>query len=196
MSLDPGKNFGSNELEWVAFCYVSDELSESERIDFEDRLGEEQACRDAVVRVMELNELTYGCFDTPATSPRAVTASVDFELNPGAGAAVKRPAPGLLFAAAACVAMIALGWSWQVASYELGDTVGNTTRDVADAWSGLDDWESSDRLAQQFSVEELTDGKLASSYGELYFSEVEAESVDWMLVALMDIENQQGGQAQ
>ena len=67
MSLDPNLNRGSNELDWQAFCYIADEMTELQRQEFEDRMGEDQEVRDAVVRAMELGELVYPCFE-PALS--------------------------------------------------------------------------------------------------------------------------------
>lgn len=196
MSLDPKKTFGANELEWAAFCYVSDELSGTERKDFEDRLAEDQEVRDAVVRVMELAELTYHCFDCQDPATDLIPEANIIQPKQVGDVTARRPAPGLLFAAAACVAMIAFGWGWQIASNDKVDSMANATRDIADAWSGLEDWGDSDRLAQSFAVGASTDENLASADGEPYLSDLQAESVDWMLVALMDIENQEGGQSQ
>lgn len=45
-----------SELEWLAFQYLADELSPSERDEFETRLANEQGAREAVARSVELTQ--------------------------------------------------------------------------------------------------------------------------------------------
>jgi hypothetical protein len=45
----------SNELDWLAFCYVAEELDPAQRAAFESRLAEDQAACEAVVRAVELS---------------------------------------------------------------------------------------------------------------------------------------------
>lgn len=47
-----------NSLEWLAFCYVADELSADERAAFEERLATDQAAREAVAAAVELSLAT------------------------------------------------------------------------------------------------------------------------------------------
>ena len=42
------------ELDWLAFCFVTGELSGDERSSFECRLSEDQSAREAVARAVEL----------------------------------------------------------------------------------------------------------------------------------------------
>jgi anti-sigma factor RsiW len=46
----------SEELDWLAFCYVSGELAGDERTAFENRLADDQTAREAVARAVELTE--------------------------------------------------------------------------------------------------------------------------------------------
>jgi len=80
-----------DDLDWLAFCYIADELPRDEAHAFEARLADEQEAREAVARAVELT--------------RAVAA---------AGAtARKRARPGSLVAGAWCPAGLAgrLGWA-------------------------------------------------------------------------------------
>lgn len=47
-----------NSLDWLAFCYVADELSDDERAAFEMRLATDQAAREAVAAAVELSLAT------------------------------------------------------------------------------------------------------------------------------------------
>jgi anti-sigma factor RsiW len=44
----------SDELDWLAYCYLSDELHGDERSTFENRLADDQAAREALARSVEL----------------------------------------------------------------------------------------------------------------------------------------------
>jgi hypothetical protein len=45
-----------NELDWTAFCYAASELPADEAAAFENRLGEDQAAREALARAVELTQ--------------------------------------------------------------------------------------------------------------------------------------------
>jgi anti-sigma factor RsiW len=45
-----------NELDWQAFCYLSGELNEAETEQFEARLADDQAAREALARAVELTQ--------------------------------------------------------------------------------------------------------------------------------------------
>lgn len=45
-----------NELDWLAFQYIADELDESKRAAFEEQLAEDQRAREAVARSVELTQ--------------------------------------------------------------------------------------------------------------------------------------------
>lgn len=45
-----------DDLDWLAFRYVAAEMSPDEAAQFEERLGEDQECREAVARAVELAE--------------------------------------------------------------------------------------------------------------------------------------------
>src|SRR3954451_766284 len=45
-----------NELDWVALCYASGELNAMEAAQFEARLADDQAAREALARAVELTQ--------------------------------------------------------------------------------------------------------------------------------------------
>lgn len=57
--MDNLNNLENSDLDWLAFCYVADELSDEHRAAFETRMAEDQHTRDAVVRAMELASDIY-----------------------------------------------------------------------------------------------------------------------------------------
>ena len=201
MSLDPNLNRGSNELDWQAFCYIADEMTELQRQEFEDRMGEDQEVRDAVVRAMELGELVYPCFepalsDSDSRQTKTERAPVVEHrvagLSPDRTAVrtTKRRLPGILFAAAACIALVAAGWAWQSSQTGERDSLAVMTMDVADAWSNLADWDDRETLESQ-PADPVWDPA-----GNDITDELDNESGNWMLVALMDLEREEGSDSQ
>jgi len=58
-----------DRLQWLAFCFVADELTASERADFESRLSTDLEAQEALAAVVELGSGIYGsyhCEDSPA----------------------------------------------------------------------------------------------------------------------------------
>lgn len=221
MSLDPNINRGSNELDWQAFCYIADEMTELQRQEFEDRMGEDQAVRDAVVRVMELGELAYPCFGpalsdsdsrqsrtgrAPVVEHRTAGLSTDRTVAP----VTRRRLPAVLFAAAACIALVAAVWAWQLSPTGERDSLAVMTLDVVDAWSNLVDWDDRESFVSQPAVPVFSDDdpwltlRLAGiSGGEPILdpagsdleNDLDSESGSWMLVALMDLEREEGSES-
>jgi hypothetical protein len=46
-----------NDLDWSAFCYLAGEMSQAQMADFEARLSEDQAAREALARAVELTQV-------------------------------------------------------------------------------------------------------------------------------------------
>jgi hypothetical protein len=46
----------TDDLDWQAFAYWADELSPADRLEFEQRLADEQTAREALARVVELSQ--------------------------------------------------------------------------------------------------------------------------------------------
>jgi hypothetical protein len=198
MHIDPQSKHG-----WQALRYAARHLTDAEQREFENRLGEDQAARDAVAQAVELahtatflhlesetelSDLTAALRAAPARS------TLDAALQaaaPAEAAAPQRPAASTWTAkagwwsaaAAACVALVAL-WSAnknpplpvpnsQQASNEQVATA------VTNAWANLNtDSLSSFQPADDVTAENLT------SVRELSRDSEEALSMDWLLNGL------------
>ncbi len=64
----------SDELEWLAYCYVSGDLLGDERTTFENRLADDQGAREAVARAVELVQAVAAA--ESYVSPRPMPAAV------------------------------------------------------------------------------------------------------------------------
>ncbi len=65
------ENHERDELAWLAFCYVANELDDAARTEFELRLAESQAAREAVAQAVELvaaAQLAGACPAAPAAT--------------------------------------------------------------------------------------------------------------------------------
>jgi ferric-dicitrate binding protein FerR (iron transport regulator) len=65
------------ELRWQAFCYLSDELNQNERSQFEKRLADDPNAQEALIKAVELVQLTTASLPTRikptvATPPKIV----------------------------------------------------------------------------------------------------------------------------
>lgn len=65
----------AQELAWLAFRYVSGELSASEATDFELRLADDQIARDAVVAAVELSQTVLAAEIQTSTSVAVLSPS-------------------------------------------------------------------------------------------------------------------------
>ncbi len=71
MTIDHNNN--NNDLDWLAFCYAAGELDVADAEQFEARLADDQAAREALARAVELTqtvaaaETQFGDMVTPAT---------------------------------------------------------------------------------------------------------------------------------
>lgn len=52
MNNNETRDFDSNDLDWLAFCYIADELEDTQRSEFEARLEVDQVAREAVLSAM------------------------------------------------------------------------------------------------------------------------------------------------
>jgi len=62
------QNPTENDLDWLAFRYISGEMAASEAAQFESLLADDQVARDAVVRAVELTQ-TIVAVQTASMSP-------------------------------------------------------------------------------------------------------------------------------
>jgi hypothetical protein len=121
MNLGPRKRDEFDDLDWLAFCYINNELTSEELEAFEDRLSREQTTRDAVERAVQSQFLLAAALSgaqssTQRESTRLVSHALSAE-NQGLVAPFARSRnsgrvrfrAGRLFAAVAAVLLMALG---------------------------------------------------------------------------------------
>jgi hypothetical protein len=67
-----------DDLDWLAFCYIADELSPDEVERFESRLADDQEAREAVARAVDLTRAVAAvCAEAPhRTTPASSVAGV------------------------------------------------------------------------------------------------------------------------
>ncbi len=86
-----------SDLDWLAFCYLAEELSVEDRIAFESRLEHDQLAREALARAVELSLATRHVF-----ADDAVRIAQRDALN------TKSPSRGWYSVALACGGLLAL----------------------------------------------------------------------------------------
>ena len=166
----PNQNPGEppeNDLEWLAFRYISDELSPQDRMDFEHRLETDLEAQQAVVEAVGLTRDLAVAMTASSTAPRPTPATSNGWLA------------WALSVAALLLAGLSVGWYWQ--------QNGTPTDQVADADSIAVAWVET--LDEEFE-EEL------ESVAELAYDTdvVNTEQVDWMLAALSDMDVAESGE--
>jgi hypothetical protein len=76
MSEPTPQNTCGQDLDWVAFCYVADELNQDDRATFEARLEHDLSACEAVARAVQLAEsATMAMATTPTLSPDSPSLS-------------------------------------------------------------------------------------------------------------------------
>lgn len=61
------------DLDWLAFCYIADELSPDEAAAFEERLADDQQAREAVARAVELTRAVAAACPEVRSRPAPVS---------------------------------------------------------------------------------------------------------------------------
>jgi hypothetical protein len=166
------------DLEWIAFCYIADEMTASEKSDFETRLENDERAQQAVVAAMQQTQAIYAALSETTLVPTPIVTNSSL-----ATSATGLQIPGILFAAAAALMLMVAGWSW----YANQDTIepisesifietNSDSEQLADAWIQTlvafddNDWN-----------EEIEEEPLDADLDE-------ESSEDWMFVALTDME--------
>lgn len=161
------RNFDPNDLDWLAFCYIADELDDAQTAKFEARLEADQAARDAVLTAMLSANAIDSAF-AASVEPRAKNQLPQKSRS----SFWFQPAP--MFAAITCLMlMIAL------LNFDFNDNndgVVASQNDLAEAWA------SSLAMDNEPAEETVT----LVDYTSLEVEDEEDNS--WLLAALVDIE--------
>lgn len=158
----------ADELNWLAFRYVANELSGDERDAFELRLVEEQAAREAVAAAVELSQAVLLVEESavrPAPAPRSWRLA----------------AAWMSLGACVCLAVVFAGrfFDRDVESDRMAMFAAESPEELASLWSQTRQ-AGADRVADgQFSYGQLSYGQLSGEADSQVLSDVEpiAETV-------------------
>jgi hypothetical protein len=124
-----------NELHWLAFRYVASELAADEEAQFETRLADDQAAREAVECAFELQQALW------------VVAAESLPVSASGRAVVASRIYAWTGVAAACL-LFALAWSlWPAGEHasrqaENREGVQEEAATLAIAWTEVHDWQT------------------------------------------------------
>jgi hypothetical protein len=112
MRADPPNFISDDDLDWLAFCYINDELEANQLVAFELQLSEDQSAREAVERAVHRQILiSAGLQSAGSGFSGAVSISqrrnLDSSLNQGRRLLVAK----FVFAAAACLLVALASWT-------------------------------------------------------------------------------------
>lgn len=169
----------SQDLDWLAFCYIADELDADAKAEFEKRLESDVAACEAVASAVQLSSLVDGACKNPEP---VVLSSAGNETYQSDGF---RFAPSLVFAASILLCLFAAGWVWTN-----GSTGNNDSFEIASTWAESLTDEGFDLLQDDGSNEMLiVETSIAlNSLDALNASDDLGSDGDWMLVALAEME--------
>lgn len=172
----------ASDVEWLAFCYVANEMPVGQRDRFEERLANDQAAREAVATAVELTQTIAGI--------ESIEHSIQVATRPSRGAQVWQRATWIATAVAACLAIV-LGY--QLVSHVLSNGNGqpggvaeedldsrSDSGELAQAWVEAGD-DSSEILSADSSSEEVLED---SEFSESMAERDAVETPDWMMAAV------------
>ncbi len=173
-----GPHDANQELQWLAFRYVSDEMPRPERDEFEKRLETDSDAQSALVDAMQSTQLIYAALDSEKKTVQL----------PDRSAAAAQPLfrrQSALLAAAAAILLIFGGW----AIYNSGapdptgvaDSNSNST-ELAVAWA--DTLFDRDLVMLEAELDELAEDVEFEDFITFDSSE---ETKDWMFITLVDL---------
>lgn len=161
------------DLDWVAFCYVADELSANDRESFEQRLAEDTNACEAVARAMRVAEATSMAFHSIADN----SASVEPEISSRGRRNTRATA------VAATVAVVLVAMLSVMPRFDTEPAADSA--EVADASEIVGLWTTSQDLMTESSAESneppASEGLKAN---ETSLAELSVDVPDWLLVAL------------
>ena len=177
-----------NDLDWLAFCYIANELDQPHRDEFELRLAVDQQAREAVVTAMEHAQLLDAVLESRDQLPAGKSDHVS-ERKSAYSVSITRFSRKLIGTAAALL-LIATGLMWLAESPVFRSEYSGIARAVDPHAALAFAWAGSLELADEFSADPFE----ASGLTEVAFemdatTDDELAGVDdWMVLALVDLE--------
>jgi hypothetical protein len=193
----------TDHLRWLAFCYVADELTTSQRADFESRLSTELEAQEALASVVELGSEIYRSYDSadgPELLERAVATTSLADRS--------TTLPRLLLMAAAVLVMSVIGYGLVQSGDQStahisrqGQTSNSQLSILADDWidnlagseieianngdfsdlAELAEWEEADQNNQGLDSSEIDDFGLDTSLISFYSEILDSGQEDGLL---------------
>ncbi|MGE0605750.1 MAG: hypothetical protein AB7O62_01395 [Pirellulales bacterium] len=182
-----------DNLAWLAFCYVADEMAPAEMIAFEERLEHDQTAREAVAQVVQLSAAVK-TVESARLAPSAsagfdqgLAARTDRAARPQSMGRFAMPATWMALGAAACLAVVVAWQSWNrpvavVDAIAVPDANLIEHRQVAQAWTEVgddrdDDSLDDDSLDDLDSADEVSDD--VGSAGDMHPFDDDSLAADW-----------------
>ena len=169
--MTPHEATNRNDLDWLAFCYVTGELSADDTTAFEERLATDEAACESVARAMELNLAVAAAF-ADETHAESATGShaVEVTLIPRRD---ERAMPSrwtgtalTLIAAAAIAAMMLVAIGSSLTSHKVAKRDGT------------------DRLVAVWAQGEANRNQIDDDNDSLDADDDDLDPPDWMLAAV------------
>jgi hypothetical protein len=187
----------AEELPWLAFLYVSEELTPDEVVDFEERMLTDQAAREAVAEAMKLADGIWlaSALDTYGARPEAVPVSPAIHSDRADHRKVRRWALWIGSTLAAAVVAFCVGW-WFAGGYNDGTPLADQSRsesapellaevspvEGAEELVGL--WTDSRELLAVLGPSSEFPSELVDDYQSQDSGDSEEEAFAWMLAAV------------
>ena len=165
-------------LDWLAFCYVADELDVKQRTEFENRLEHDELARDAVVDAMKQAELLWLAMDQEVGEPTKLAKEIVVSNR----RALMRYAAAILTVSAALLMMV-FAPTWFASPENATSQALSESETIAVVLAEL--------LEEEGDFEEL--GFEEPDYEVAENDTEEDEFSDWMYVAMTDLEDGLGG---
>ena len=167
----------SQELDWLAFRYVSDEMPAAERGEFEKRLETDEAAQLALVDVMRSTQVIYAALDSQKTKVQRSDRSK------AKSKSVFQRYSSVLAAAAAILLMV-VGWTIYSGIQDFGFASNSqNSTDLAIAWA--DTLTARELVKVEGKLDELAE---ETEFEDFVSYDSPGESGSWMYTALVDIE--------
>ncbi|MDB4533459.1 hypothetical protein N9242_01205 [Vicingaceae bacterium] len=180
-SKEPNSN--QDQLDWLAFQYISDELVDQQRFEFEKRLAKDQCARDAVTRQVELAQSLYRHFDESVVFDEGK----EVQLASRSATGSKIGWSSIAVTASVVIALLAISWFLQSGD-DKNKLANGDNEQLVDAWVFA--------RMNQVGYSEAEDSAVNDVGDSIEFAMAEHsddEEIDlgdsWMVLALSDIDD-------
>jgi hypothetical protein len=112
MRADSPNPISDDDLDWLAFCYINDELEANQLVAFELQLSEDQSAREAVERAVHRQILiSAGLQADGSGSKESVSVSLSRDFGPRMNQGRRPLVAKFVFASAACLLVALVSWT-------------------------------------------------------------------------------------